>query len=202
MAPCPPVPTPMIMSYLQNNNILCPRQHGLRHGWSCETQLIETIDDFARSLNDSGQTDVIALDFPKHLIRSHTNCLYINYTCNHLLTWIKQFLSIRIQCVILDGQESSFSIVSYGVPQGTVLAPLLFLCYINDLPDHVTSKVRLYADNVLVYTTINSDCDSRNLQNDINKLLKWPMDWQMEFNPKKCNFLNITKKKQIIQSAY
>ena len=73
---------------------------------------------------------------------------------NHLLTWIKQFLSNCIQCVMFDGQESSFSIVSSGVPQGTVLAPLLFLCYINDLPDHITSNVRLYADDVLVYTTI------------------------------------------------
>ena len=88
-----------------------------------------------------------------------------------------------------------------GVPQGTVLAPLLFLCSINGLPDHVTSYVRLYADDVLD-TTINSDCDSRNLQNDTNKLLNWSMDWQMEFNPKKWEFLRITKKKQIIQSTY
>ena len=79
-------------------------------------------------------------------------------------------------CNILDDQESSFSVVSSGVPQGTVLAPLLFLCYINNLPDHVTSKVRLYADDVLVCATVNSDCDSRNLQNDINKLLQWSMD--------------------------
>ena len=82
-----------------------------------------------------------------------------------------------------------------GVPQGTVLAPLLFLCYINDLPDHMTSNVRLHADDVLVYTTIHSDCDNRNLQNDINKLLKWSIDWQMEFNPKNVNFLGIQKTK-------
>ena len=121
---------------------------------------------------------------------------------NHLLTWIKQFLSNRIQFVILDGQESSFSTISSRVPQGIVLAPLLFLCYINDLPDYVTSNVRLYADDILVSTTINSDCDSINLQNDINKLSKWSVDWQMEFNPKKCEFLRIIKKKQIIQSTY
>ena len=116
---------------------------------------------------------------PKHSVRSHTNGLYINYItgiCNHVVTWIKQFLSNRIQCVILDGQESSFSIVPSGVPQGIVLTLLLFLCYINDLPDHVTSNIRLYANDVLVYTTVNSDCDSRNLQNDINKLLKWSVD--------------------------
>ena len=78
-----------------------------------------------RSLNDSGQTDVIALNFSKAFDKvPHQRLLYkLHYygIRNHLLTWIKQFLSNRIQCVILDGQESSFSIVSSGVPQGTVL---------------------------------------------------------------------------------
>ena len=69
-----------IMTHLQNNNILCPQQHGFRHGRSCETQLIETIDDLGRSLNDSGKQMLSLWTFPKYLIRSHTNGLYINYT--------------------------------------------------------------------------------------------------------------------------
>ena len=150
--------------------------------------------------------DVIVLEFSKAFNKvPHPWLIYKLHHYgihNHLLTWIKQFLSNCIHCVILDGQENSFSTISSGVTQGTVLALLLFLCCINDLPDYVTSNVRLYTDDVLVYTTINSDCDTRNLQNDINKLSKWSMDWQMEFNPKKCEFLRITKKKQIIQSTY
>ena len=73
------------------------------------------------------------------------------------------------------------------------MAPLLFLCYINDLSDQVVLSVRLYADDVLLYSPVNSDCDCYNLQNDINSLLKWTQDWQMEFNPKKCEFLRIKK---------
>ena len=168
--------------------------------------MIETIDDFARSLNDSGQTDVIALDFSKAFDKvPHQRLIYKlhHYGIHgHLLTWIKQFLTNRTQCVMLDGQESFFTMVSSGIPQGTVLAPLLFLCYINDLSDQVVLRVRLYADDVLLYSPVNSDCDYYNLQNHINSLLKWTQDWQMEFNPKKCEFLRITKKKQVTQFTY
>ena len=91
------------MTHLQNtgNNILCPQQCGFRHGWSCETQLIETIDDLTRSLNDSGQTDAIALDFSKAFGKvPHQQLIYKLHhygICDHLLTWIKQFLSNGIQ---------------------------------------------------------------------------------------------------------
>ena len=82
------------------------------------------------------------------------------------LQLIQSFLVSRSQQVVLEGQESSSVKVTSGVPQGTVLAPLLFLCYINDLPDQVKSKVRLYADDVLLYTTINSHADCVILQQD------------------------------------
>ena len=70
-----------------------------------------------------------------------------------LLTWIKSFVSNRVQQVVVDGQQSNLAAVSSGVPQGTVLAPLLFLCFINDLPNGIMSKIKWYADDILLYTT-------------------------------------------------
>ena len=163
-----------IMTHLQNNNILSSVQHGFRNKHSCDTQLIETVDDFARALNEGSQIDVIALDLSKAFDRvPHKRFLY---KLNHygirgpILQWIQSFLENRSQQVILEGQESSSVRVTSGVPQRTVLAPLLFLCYINDLPDLVKSKVRLYADDVLFYTIINSHADCLILQQDLDLL--------------------------------
>ena len=102
----------------------------------------------------------------------------------------------------MEGQESSSVKVTSGIPQGTVLAPLLLLCYINDLPDQVKSKVRLYANDVLLYTTINSRADCIILQQDLDLLHKWAEDWQMKFNLTKCDFLRITKRKCPIAASY
>ena len=76
--------------------------------------------------------------------------------------------------------------VDSGVPQGTVLGPLLFLCHINNLPDCVKSQVRLFADDCLLYRTINSQSDHLTFQKDLEALEKWASDWGMRFNAKKC----------------
>jgi len=195
-----------IMSHLQHNNVLCNVQHGFRHKHSCETQLIETVDDFARTLNEGGQTDVIALDFSKAFDRvphKRLLCKLENYGIQGpILHWIEYFLQNRTQQVVIKGQESSTVKVTSGVPQGTVLAPLLFLCYINDLPNQIKSTVRLYADDVLLYTTINSNADCVRLQNDLDLLDKWAIDWEMKFNFTKCEFLRISKRKHPILSTY
>ena len=92
--------------------------------------------------------------------------------------------------------------VHSGVPQGTVLAPLLFLIYINDLPMCVQNKVRLYADDVLMYSYINSKDDCISLQKDLTALEQWSHKWQMSFNPTKCEFLRITNKKAPLIHSY
>jgi hypothetical protein len=86
----------------------------------------------------------------------------------------------------LEGESSSPAIVTSGVPQGTVLGPLLFLTYINDLPDKLTSQVRLFADDCLVYQPITSDKDIDSLQRDLHLLEDWQNEWLMNFNPSKC----------------
>jgi hypothetical protein len=89
-----------------------------------------------------------------------------------------------------------------GVPQGSVLGPCLFLAYINDLPDSLKSRVRLFADDTIVYLTINSKSDPETLQNDLLTLEKWEENWSMEFNADKCEVIRISKKKNNIIYPY
>ena len=137
-------------------------------------------------MDEGTQTDVILLDFSKAFNKAcHKYLLHKLYHYGihgNLLAWIKNFLSNRTHCVVLDGKQSQPAAVTSGVSQGTVLAPLLFLCFINDLPEKITSKIRLYADDVLLYSTINSAEDCNNLQEDLNTLNKWSQTWKMTFN--------------------
>ena len=96
--------------------------------------------------------------------------------------WIESFLTSRKQKVILDGQSSWSSPVISGVPQGTVFGPLLFLSYINDLPDRISSDVRLFAKDLILYRPLNSPVDCNILQTDIDALCNWEETWQMKFN--------------------
>ena len=108
--------------------------------------------------------------------------------------WIKDFLSGRKQSVALEGNNSDTKDVLSGVPQGTVLVPLLFTCYVNDIPSLVKSKIRLYADDILIYRTIQSNNDCPILREDLNSLVQWSKVWLMSFNPTKCVHLKISNK--------
>ena len=90
--------------------------------------------------------------------------------------------------MVVDNAKSDIASVTSGVPQGTVLGPTLFLIYINDIADIITSNIRLFADDCVLYRTINSTSDNITLQEDLNKLVHWSNIWQMDFNVKKmCN---------------
>ena len=182
-----------LMNYFENNQILCDHQHGFRKHSSCESQLLTTGSD------NSQQIDAILLDFSKAFDKVPHQRLLIKLehygVRGTTLQWIKSFLSNRTQKVVIEGKSSSSAPVTSGVPQGTVLGPLLFLAYINDLPSKVHAKARLFADDCLLYHRIKTDEDAESLQDDLNKLQDWEADWKRHFNPDKCELIRITNKR-------
>ena len=119
-----------------------------------------------------------------------------------LLQWTEHFLTQRQQRVVIDGQASDWEHVTSGVPQGTVLGPLLFLTFINDIPSGITSNLRLFADDCLLYRSISSIDDSTRLQQDLNLLHQWSTKWQMQFNTDKCHLIRFTRRQKIIDAHY
>ena len=113
---------------------------------------------------------------------------------NKTLVWIQSFLAERYQKVVLDGKTSPSSPVTSGVPQGTVQDLLLFLIYINDLPSRISSTARLFADDCLLYRVISNQEYVASLQEDLDYLQEWERDWQMNFNPDKCEHIRFTNK--------
>ena len=183
------------MRHLDHHNILTDCQHGFRSRRSCESQLISTIQGIAEKLKSGkDQIDVILLDFANafdkvpHKRLLHKLCHY--GVRGKTLQWITSFLSSRTQQVLVEGCESVKLDVLSGVLQGTVLGPLLFLVYINDLPEVVsTSTRRLFADDILLYRQVRNQTD---LQKDLSALEEWESKWQMSFHPAKCTVIRIS----------
>ena len=118
------------------------------------------------------------------------------------IQWIRSFLSDRAMKVVVEGKSSSSAPVTSSMPHGTVQCPLLLLVYINYLPSKVNAKAHLFADDCLLYHNIKTDEDAESLQDDLNKLQDWEADWQMLFNPYKCELIRIANKRKTIIATY
>ena len=184
--------------HLHKHNIILHFQHGFQSGLSCECQLIETVHDWKTAMDNKTQIDAILLDFAKafdkvphlRLLSKLTSYGITGNTQN----WIKYFLSIRKQRVSGNGALSDITDVTFGVPQGSILGPVLFLLYINDIDGNIKSSIRLFADDSIIYRKISSKTDHEILQTDLSQLQTWSDKWQMEFNVSKCVHLPITNK--------
>jgi hypothetical protein len=195
-----------IMKHLDNHHILVNFQHGFRRNHSCETQLLTTVEDLARHRDQNVQTNLLILDFSKAFDTvPHQRLLYKlkHYGVRgSTLKWIEAWLIGRTQRVVVDDQASSEAPVTSGVPQGTVLGPLMFLVYINDIGDNIHSSLKLFADDALLYRTISGIADAIALQADLHTLSKWSDAWQMHFNALKCYLLRMCSKKHPIPYFY
>lgn len=194
-----------VMKYLNKHEILVHYQHGFRAGHSCETQLITTIDEVVRNLDQKSQTDMIILDFSKAFDTVPHKRLIEKLKSYNIdettIKWIQSWLSARSQTVVVDGQQSRPSNVISGVPQGTVLGPLLFLLYINDIALTTDATIKLFADDCILFRKVHSPNDCRQLQDDLDKLVDWSEKWLMNFNVRKCVTMTLTKNKSIVRPS-
>ena len=186
-----------LVEHMADNNLFTPEQHGFISGKSCTTQLLEYMEDITQAIDNGDDVDVIYLDFCKAFDRvPHTRLLHKLHGYGirgELYNWIKDFLSNRIQRVVVNGAESDWQEVTSGIPQGSVLGPVLFLIFINDLPDVLEVCVKLFADDTKLYKTIKNQHDRQPVQRSVTSAAIWAIDWDMEFNNTKCHHLHIGK---------
>jgi len=195
-----------LMKHLEVNKLLHENQHGFRSNRSCDTQLIDFSHHLVSAMHDGIQTDVIALDFAKafdtvphaHLLFKMKHLGVDPTTCG----WIASFLHGRTQQVLLDGEQSTEARVLSGVPQGSVIGPVLFLAYINDLPQGLSSDIRLFADDTIISRQIHCEQDAITLQEDLNKLEVWGKRWLMRFHPGKCQVLRVSRSRSKLNHQY
>ena len=187
-----------LMNYLNKNNLLSKDQFGFRKNMSCVLQLIKVMDDWSENFETNNQTDVIYLDFKKAFDTVPHKKLIFKLKAygisGDIAACIEDFLSNRKQRVVVNGSFSSWKPVRSGVPQGSVLGPILFLLYINDLPDNLQSNIKLFADDTKLYRKIENANDANALQTDLNSLLEWTKIWHIDFNEDKCKSMTLNSK--------
>ena len=188
-------------------DIFIPNQFGFMKGKSCLSQLFTVFHDWAHNRNSGLPTDVVFLDFTKAFDSVPHERLLLKLHAygirDPLLSWVKSFLTNRQQRVVLRGHYSSWTAVVSGVPQGTVLGPILFLIYINDITRNVESQSKLFADDMKVYRALrNVHEDTQILQDDLNVLEQWSTDWQLSFNTTKCEVMRISQKNDTSSPGY
>ena len=153
------------------------------------------LEIWTEMLDDGDPVDAVYLDFRKDFDSVHHQRLLGKlkaYGINGQITkWMRNCLVGRKQRVKVNGILSAWVAVISGIPQGSVLGPILFVLFINDLPDMINSTVHIFSDDTKVYRRVASDDDWAKLQEDINSLVQWPDTWQLRCNADKCNVLHI-----------
>ena len=186
------VQTPMV-THLSRYDLITKSQHGFVKKKSCMTNLLETL----RGVNRGFSVDLIFLDFAKAFdMVSHAGLLVKLKSFgfdDQLINWMKSYLSGRRQRVVLGNVFSSWKDVLSGIPQGSILGPLLFQLFINDMPDLFNELCKLFADDTKLLAAIRNSLDCNKLQTDLDAATKWADTWKMKFNNDKCKVMHIGK---------
>ena len=185
------------MKHLSDQNLLNSSQHGFVSHRSCLTNLLEYLETLTSLLDKGHNIDVFYLDFSKAFDRvPHMRLLaklQAHGITGDIFNWIQSWLSDRKQRVVLNGSQSDWTPVPSGVPQGSVLGPLLFIIFINDIDtavDVLHCCLLKFADDTKGLHKVDNDDDASKLQKDLDNLYKWSCDWQMLFNLEKCHVLH------------
>ena len=183
-----------MMDFLIKHKLINPSQHGFLKARSCLTNVLCFFEEINKWVDEGSPVDVIYLDFQKAFDKVPHQRLLLKLKShgmgNSIINWIEQWLNDRRQRVVVDGEVSSWKPVLSGVPQGSVLGPILFLVYINDLEEGVTGNILKFADDTKLFRKTKEIGDKQKLQDDIDKLVRWSEKWQMLFNFGKCKCLH------------
>ena len=186
-----------IMEHLIRQNLLSNKQYGFIGNRSRVTQILYYLDKCFESTSLGKVVDSIYFDFAKAFdtVPHRRLCKKLSaYAIDgSILAWITSFLNGRTQSVKVNQSFSTTDAVVSGIPQSSVLGPLLFILYINDLPENVISLVLLFADDTKIFKEINTIEDSISIQKDIDSMVKWSKGWLLRFHPDKCHVLTIGK---------
>ena len=179
-----------ILAFVEDR--ISPHQHGFVKGKSCLSNLLETMDCIMELLEEGIPVDVFYFDFKKAFDRVPHNRLILKLKClgidGKVLDVIKDFLMGRNFRVSVHGQFSSFKDILSGIPQGSVLGPLLFILFINDLPQCLNSTVKMFADDLKL---IANSSDKAVVDDDLKSLEEWERNWLLEFNTSKCKVMHL-----------
>ena len=186
-----------IMDHMIRNNLFSKRQYGFLGGRSTILQLLCAIDNWTTALEEGKTVDCIYADFKKAFDKVPHRRLMAKVRAygikDNICNWIEDFLKDRQQRVSVNGSVSSWEKIISGIPQGTVLGPLLFVIFINDLPEDIDSLIFLFADDSKIWKEIKDNMDREILQKDLQKMKEWSRKWLLEFHPDKLKHLQISR---------
>ena len=176
-----------LFEHFIENDLISPNQSGFKSGNSCTNQLISITHEIYQSFDDGFEVRGVFVDITKAFDKVwHHGLIYKlkeNRVAGDLLDTLTNFLKKRKQRVILNGQYSTWTNVEAGVPQGSILGLLLFLIFINDLPENLVSNPKFFANDIPLFSVIrNKHLSAQNLNEDL-KIIYWVFQWKMSFNP-------------------
>ena len=189
-----------VFNFLRDSQFFTPSQSGFMPGDSTVNQLTYLYNNFCRALDDGLEIRVIFFDISKAFDKVWHRGLLLKLEQagiqGNLLSWFSNYLQNRRQRVVVPGASSSLSEIKAGVPQGSILGPLLFLVYINDIVNDIDSQINLFADDTSLSIIVDSpERAARCLQNDVDKISNWASTWLVKFNPLKSESLVISRKR-------
>lgn len=187
-----------IVEHLKSHGLQDEKQHGFTSGRSCQTNLIDFFDWVTKIIDGGGAVDIAYLDFSKAFDtvphRRLINKLQSLSMDSHIVEWIRQWLSDRQQRVVVNGEHSEQGHVTSGVPQGSVLGPILFNIFISDIAKGLDGKVCLFADDTKICNRVDVPGGKRQMEKDLGKLEEWSELWQLKFNVDKCKIMHLGRK--------
>ena len=189
-----------MIQHLKNNNLLTNRQYGFVSGRSITLQLLSILDKWSEALDSGHNIDCVYMDYQKAFDTVPHRRLMMKLKAygitDPILGWVMNFLENRTQQISVEGETSDWKEVTSGIPQGSVLGPLLFVIFINDLPDTLSTDTYLFADDTKIFHVIKNENDHQKLQDNLDSMEEWSNKWLLRFHPDKCKHMHIGQQQE------